>query len=398
MEFYEFKTHWDKAHMDRSYMRSIVGDPRRLPNDPLTARFAFYWEGIAKFWNKHQKPRPATGGHDLHQTLYDSGNADLTTGMEFVSEVFWYENSCRYYKLWPEYINIFRQTRLDLPGKVFQPPGPAFVVLLPKGQQDLLMGSQPVRAIMLSAQTMPQFRDGFIRMCQRSGIPAEAITAMIEEHKKKTPACGRLVGLAVVCEPPPTHPDAWDMTLLHAFEIDDERLLQEQMTAHYDAVATAERLGPAAKSSRMTLLDAFRIMLSVSFLAVGQDRLIHPDVINADLQRYLEAVNARNEKRMGELHDRANRRRRGAEGYTVGRSELILGRRSKRQEETDVLAESLARGELTYQHQRGPHFHVFWTGQGRTTPTVKFINQLTVRADLPLNPDAKPKGQKVRAP
>lgn len=133
--------------------------------------------------------------------------------------------------------------------------------------------------------------------------------------------------------------------------------------------------------------DALRLSLAVSFLATNHDRLIEPDILNKDLAKFCHPDT--DETTRKELHDRATRRR-GNEGrgYTLGRRERLL--RVAEERNSEVTQEGRF---LKHQHQRRGHIHRFHT---KTKMIYKWIPQLTVRPDLPVDSDREGSGTVIK--
>ena len=124
-----------------------------------------------------------------------------------------------------------------------------------------------------------------------------------------------------------------------------------------------------------------RLVLATSFLITGQDKIIEPDILSKDMQKF---ISTDDESEIKRLHERATRRRGEGTGYTIGRRERLIDLARKRHAELEE-----AEGEtksLQYQHQRCGHIHRFKTKDGYI---AKWIPQLTVRPDLPLPPKSE---------
>ena len=116
--------------------------------------------------------------------------------------------------------------------------------------------------------------------------------------------------------------------------------------------------------------------MTLCFLVTGHDRLIEPDVLSKDLEKFKQATT---EAEITRLHDRATRRRGEGRGYTVGRRERLLHLARQRCDEYQQ-----ATGQrLKFQHQRCGHLHGYHTNKGYI---IKWIPQVTVRPDLPVDP------------
>jgi hypothetical protein len=124
-------------------------------------------------------------------------------------------------------------------------------------------------------------------------------------------------------------------------------------------------------------MQCWRIALTVSALAIGHDRIIEPDVLKKDIEKYVKADDAGKQR----LHTKATKRRNRGRGWTIGRHESVQQLAVRRSGSSGAPDEK--RGELTHSHFRSGHLHGYHTKEGYI---IKWIPQLTVRPDLPLDP------------
>ena len=312
--------------------------------------------------------------------LTDVEGVDHTAQM---IEASWYASGRPYYRIFPPYIDVFSRTSLNVPCKYIKTPYASFVIRFPQGHEPLLQ-SQPVRALLVSL--LPP--DPAKRSAETHRDAMLVLSVQASREGQQNSGSSR---------------SAFSSPLL-GFRLYEDRTVDE---AIHHGVAESKTLLLTKQGQRMddghalTRIEAFdpllRIAVAVMFLATGGDKVISPDVLGADLAKYLEAVRCQDQATLRRLQDKAVRRR-GQLGFTVGRehyaTEGILGRTS--QGLSSGNAEASRGRELSYQHQRCGHLHLYWTGPGRATPEMKFVSQITVRADLPPSQVAEGKARGFR--
>jgi hypothetical protein len=147
------------------------------------------------------------------------------------------------------------------------------------------------------------------------------------------------------------------------------------------ALATDNDMSPEYKVEVQGWLN---LAVTVSILAT-KTQLLVPEILNADVQRYLEAVNAGNTSRAEQLVERATKRRH-ARSWVIGKygAVAVVGRYAKQCQSGDTGATGTR--ELKYSHVRSAHWHRHKTGVGRTEEKLMFHLPVVVRPDLPPPP------------
>jgi hypothetical protein len=131
----------------------------------------------------------------------------------------------------------------------------------------------------------------------------------------------------------------------------------------------------------LTVIDAcYRIAVAVTFLATGGDKIVECDVLNRDLLRYLDAKQKEDTEIQERIISRAIRNHK--HGWTMGREIVIPGCQTGSGEPGDGSV-------LSFQHQRGAHWHWVRHGPGKAMVKLMFFGQTTVRPDLPVNTKAR---------
>lgn len=279
----------------------------------------------------------------------------------FSAEAMWYLNERPYYRIHPDYAAIFAKTQLDVPVKFVNAPYTSFAVEFANGKEPSYGDSCVLSALFSYAKHDDMLKS--LQGYEYEDLPDSEFRSMM------------LVLIARNLQTGKTRKQGVSMCL----GTDPELLLGEKLK-NLETEAALDTGAPI--SSAELVRHMFSIAASVCFLATGGDKLIEPDVLNPDFRSYLDAVNRKDWAKTKALGQKAQRVRNGQPGFVVGREEALLGRRA-----TNRTDEEVGEGtELHYQHQRKGHFHKYWTGPDRDQLTVKWISQLTVRPDLPLNP------------
>ena len=115
----------------------------------------------------------------------------------------------------------------------------------------------------------------------------------------------------------------------------------------------------------------FRTILSVAFLAVGEDRLVSPDILSKDFEKYIRARRNDDTSTISRLVKKCETRR-GTQAFCVGRDEVHRSLWNNGSDSADGEGR-----ELSFSHQRRAHFRRMQNG------IIVFVRQTTVRPDLP---------------
>lgn len=280
------------------------------------------------------------------------------------TELDWHNRGRPYYKIYPALLPMFLNTKLDVPGKYLHAPFSSFLIRLPQGhgcegltaegrELQLIFVTEVAKGDTLELLEPIEHEHMFI-LWMNFGEVYEGMPYYIFQTMKFRP--GESIESAVNRQRQPEKVDQESLSI--GIDITDE-----------------------------IINNCVRLTASVCFLATGADRIVEPDVLTRDLQRYIEAKRGENPERVQQLHDRAQRR--GKQGWTLGR-EILVPTRYQSSDGGEPTGEHLA-----YQHQRGAHFHIYHYGPGKNKWKVKWVNQLTVRPDLPA-PPIKKRGYKAK--
>lgn len=322
---------------------------------------------IIKNWWAHFGPQP---GDPIEDTL-------VRFSMLFECLMMAKDN-WPYYKVWPEYLDMFRRTRLDnIPAAELKFPFNAWTVLLPTTYELPILDR---RAALLSMC----FTDEYDR--------DQMLTQAYDGERRVGPAAVRGRDRHLHLTMDTIRPDGTrtrsaltltlDVIIKRSPGISVEEVIKEAMTESEKQTLRVKRQegDPSLETWNESVVTVLRILLSVAFIATGEYRFVHRDVLTADLQKMLAALAKGDQETVKRLGDKADRRR-GETGHTVGKFHALdlLSAQT-----VPVDGETEEQRELRYQHLRSGHFHAYWCGPGRAERKVKFLAPVIVRPDLPL--------------
>lgn len=290
----------------------------------------------------------------------------VTAYNQLATDVQWHKDGRPYYKVFPALIPMLANTKLAVPGKYLKAPQPTFAIRLPEGHQDPMftVEGRELKSIVVSESSKDEIL---------------AIRGEVEQEKMFI----IWIDFGETFSGMPYY-----LFQVMKFNEDDtiESALERQQTPEKTDTSTTS-IGLNVPTEIIN--NCIKLVVSICFLATGADRIIEPDVLSKDLQKYLEAKKNSKRKSPEESDESVDKfqsraKKRGKNGWTIGREITIPRNRDG--------SESDGEGrQLSYSHQRGAHFHVYHYGAGKSRWKVRWINQLTVRPDLPA-PVGKRKG------
>lgn len=313
-----------------------------------------------------------------HAKTGEAGLTPVIGNMQMACERDWEIAQRPYYKVYPNLLPYFVDTKLDVPSEFFRLPFPAFVIRLPDHHnvaelkiddehyvRSILVGGceKGKPALIFGPDSCEEMEDSehrqviiFIDINELEGeqqIPVLTYQQLLFENDKQTA----------------------EEALRR--QMDRAMFIKDGMVQHGGV--------PVPVSLAETCL---RVAVAVTFLATGGDKIVECDVLSRDLLRYLDAKKKDDAETQKRLVARAKRNHK--HGFTMGREITFPGRSSGGGEATGDGR------ELEYQHQRSAHWHWVRYGPGRAQMKLMFFTQTTVRPDLPINPDAK-RGYKTKS-
>lgn len=312
-------------------------------------------------------------------------------------------NNRPYFKIYPEFVAPLVDTQLDVPTEYCKLPYVSFEIRLPRespvrlnisrdlegrasklavGEMDVLAflvyEEQPALAAIIEAM------DDFARAYRPDTLELVKVGREFADIKAKSNREKHIIsviGLALNWAPPAGTINVRSISVVYP--------LAEAMTLEESAAHFTKKQHDVPHNILQETGDALRLALAVSFLATNHDLLIEADVLSKDLAKFCHPDT--DEETRKKLHNRAASRRGGeGRGYTLGRRERLL---RVAQERNDEVAGDETGTPLKYQHQRRGHIHRFHT---KTKMIYKWIPQLTVKPDLPVDTDREGSGTVIK--
>lgn len=285
------------------------------------------------------------------------------------------ESNWTYYKVWPEYVDMFLKTRLDnIPLTSLRFPFPAWTLQLPVEHPIILLGRKAA-TISVYFSTDAE-RSAMLRRYTEGNVPANPMADGTEKllylQINMFNDEGNRVDSAVT------------LNISHILETRPGATVEDAIDHQRSStVRPFSRPGdPSHESWCESTGDMLRLVLSVAFIATGEYKFVNRDVLSDDVQKYRAALTDGDQELITKLGDKADRRR-SSRGFTIGKFHAIdvLAQKPERIEgETDE------QYELRHQHIRSGHFHAYWCGPGRQERKVRFLAPVIVRPDLPPPP------------
>ena len=327
------------------------------------------------------------------------------------SVIDYYEETRPYFKIYPDYAEMFRNTRLNVPAEAFVLPYPVFDILF-SVESPVQVNGCPVFGFQVVAveangeywnhrsadSDRSQYRLACIvyadMVINWLGAKIFAGNRFIEKMSPRERAFS--LPFFVDIDVDPTVKDLETSLVKRMTEV--SALLTKPLPGYEYATEKRELYGEIRERIKKDVgavsdLCA-RIILSVSFLHRGFDAdLLEPDFLSKDLQPYMDAIQKKDEKKIQALQEKADRVR-GKKGVAIGKSDYLLGKRYivRDVKEDECVDENQEKPEssreLKYCHLRNPHFRMMRVGKGRTEFRSKFIRQVIVRKDLPPKPNS----------
>lgn len=301
-----------------------------------------------------------------NQKSVQNFNLNMTLAMV---ETSWIKCNRPYYRIYPDYVEIFRKSSLDLPIRQFQTPYRVQAVRFQSGAEPVIAGLGKVRAFLVSAASLRELSIDYLGSGMAESVMAEAGVGETFNDK--------VVSIIAHAEQPDGSVVAPSFAL---------RWLNEAGDTHISEVLKSDTV--LSGEFGTSVGDLWRIALSVCYLARHDDLLIEPDVVNSEFASYLAAVNAKRWDDARHIAAASTKCRSGQPGFTVGRREALLGRHADDRADCDI---GTGRG-LVYSHERKSHPRRIWNAD-RSSFRVVEVSQTTVRRDLP--PDPRRRGERT---
>lgn len=280
-------------------------------------------------------------------------------------EIHWYTHARPYYRVFPDYANMFAATAIDIPVTRVRMPYPVFAVLFKQNEGPIYDDVQ-VESAMLCYED-----EKGTEWCRKHfGQPYLKNTVWLGVAGRNLKTGQRLATDLSF---------RWDTSSTETVA----EMLNEATAAHLPAIGVVSE--SSESKTKQVLNDIMRVVLVTGFLATGGDQLIEHDLLTPDLEAYMQAVNAGDKKTPVVLAAKAQRTRNGRPGFTVGRREWLLGRQRNGGGDTTGTGVPITRAYL----RRGC-LRLYHVGPGRKETEVLWVRPHMVRPDLPLPAGYRP--------
>ncbi len=280
-------------------------------------------------------------------------------------EMYWYESNRPYYRVYPDYQQMFGHTGLNVPLTQLKMPYHAFAVRFMVGRE-------------------PRYDDVCVKSCLLS-VRDDVVVSNNNLYRLVDPS---LADKAVV------------ILLLHLGRLSvgsqhtavsglwflwdkasDEAKTVEDCVQRTSVNKSAGGVLGADIDEEKVLRDMLSVCINTGLVATYDDEA-EDDVLPSDIKAYIEAVNAKNKDAARQLAARATRHRNGQPGFSFGASEWLLGRRHDYDGTGSAVGVPLQLG-----HMRKGHHHWYWYGPGKTLKKQLWVRPCRVGKDLPMSPN-----------
>jgi len=316
----------------------------------------------------------------------------------------WFIEGCPYYKIWPGVFDQFTSTRLDIDTRYLRPPHFSFSIYFPDIDESLLSFEADntifhIHSILVEhwdAEQVNKARsENRMLKTMESSFDHPIFQKLgIKDHKQNTGMIKVRVDFKSKIANDLYLSDVKDMPELKEalrkinppcmffrnIPILPDRTIEECIGDFVDVPSRDS----STNSIPSSVIEAcFRCLVGIYFVSTGSQKVLEYDVISKHLNAYRK-MREEGDKKAKQYEEKAKKK--GKYGWNVGPDRkdrhLILPKGITYDE---ALREAGSR-ELLYQHTRGGHWHLYWVGMNRTKPIIKWVEETTVRKDLPIRP------------
>lgn len=323
----------------------------------------------------------------------------------------WLREGCPYYKIWPGVFDQFVSTRMDIDTKFLKPPHESFAIYFPKLEEPLLSFKIKeevffVRAIIVQHITHDEMINGLqeakelLSMRYNKYAEGSPLSKMRPEDYKMGIIKIRIEFSSKQFSERYLDILDKDSSCRDIFKninppgeffrnipiLPDTTI--EKAIGEFVDIQAFDDSDPSEKIPASIIESCFRIIIGIYFVSTGSQKVLEYDV----LARHLEAYRRMREDgdNDGCIDYERRAKAKGKYGWNVGADRkdrhLIL---PKGMTYDEAMREAGSR-ELLYQHTRGGHWHLYWVGtKVSQQPIVKWVEETTVRPDLPIRPIKK---------
>lgn len=336
--------------------------------------------------------------------LKEKGGVGSGAAMEMESR--WLRDGCPYYKLWPGVFDQFASTRMDIDTKFLKPPHKVFAIYFPQTDVPLLNFKIKGDTFFVTSILVEHFTSTEINKCRKEvGLlkPLQDIFKdkafshlNIDEYNtglikvridfKSQQMADRYIDH--ISTEPEFKQSLIDMNppgqLFRNIPVVPNTTIEETIGDFVDVPAMGgDFLDETVPAS--IIETCFRILIGIYFISTGSQKVLEYDVLARHLEAYRRMRDSGDNTGCKDYEARAKKK--GKFGWNVGPDKkdryLIL---PKGVTYDEAMRDAGSR-ELLYQHTRGGHWHLYWVGhRGGQMPIVKYVEETTVRPDLPIRP------------
>lgn len=312
-------------------------------------------------WKDFYKARTLEAARIYDQTR---DHAALIGVNQLISESRWYHEGKPYYKVWPQIVDEFIRTPIDINSNLLHPPHDAFLIRLPKDpilSFDTPEGSHCVQTILVFKSEKTIDPEG------------EEIT------DKEEPGFIIWINVGEKFEFPDIKGKPISCFVNVAFKPDKTI---EECVRHTIRSTDEEDGGITVPAS--IIEAAIRLTVGVCFLGTGSHKILEYDVLADLLDKYRQLDEASPERKR--IEDKSARR--GKCGWNIGRGLADRYLKLPRGVSYEEALRTAGSRELLYQHTRGRHWRELKPGPDKPWKKhqVVFIDEIVVRKDLPPKP------------
>jgi hypothetical protein len=366
------------------------------------------WFGLQKKFAPHRITGSSMGDirdfyhREISESLVNRSQwQGLLSASNMMAELEWYKRGKPYYKIWPGVFDPFIATRLDISTNYLRAPHRAFVILLPEIDEPLLSFSMSSGVWSVCSILVEDYSAEEVKRSVEAGLVSPLDQAFPNSrHKDKERGIIKIridfeskEGLDKYLDEVPEYKDALGgtnipSTFFRNIEVVPDVMIETAIGEFID-IAACEKgnytIDPAQEIVPAEIVEAcFRLVIGIYFISTGSQKVLEYDVLSKHLTAYQQMRDKGDWAKCKEYERQA--RAKGKYGWNVGIDrkgrDLILPKGVTYEDAVKQAGGS----HLLYRHHRGGHWHLYWTGTGKQTPVVKWVDETVVRPDLPIKP------------
>ena len=329
------------------------------------------------------------------------------TGASLSMEKMWLSDGCPYYKIWPGVFDQFVSTRMDIDTQFLKSPHKAFAINFPDIEEPLLSFKIKDDTFFITSILVEDFtseevnatRDkvGLLKSVRNMFSDPAFAHLNILEHERETgiikvridfktkelseryiediTSDKETVNFIKQVNPPGQ--------FFRNIPVVPNRTIEETIGIFVDTPAMVTNFSDEVIPA--SVIEAcFRVLVGIYFVSTGSQKVLEYDVISKHLNAYRKMREDGNSKRCQEYESKAKKK--GKFGWNVGSERKDRHLKLPKGMTYDEALRDAGSRDLLYQHTRGGHWHTYKIGEGRKQVIVKWVEETTVRKDLPIRP------------